>query len=162
MGVSAALRTDDLINIPLYYTTYRFWLMMNFLLIIIFCLGLSNFIPRLLRKCLGMRWRIIKKLFYINSGVLYIVRLLHVIKNDPFLTIHQTLANVSLICKVRIMMTTLGRMADVVERRVMLRQHGCSSWEETWTSWTASTDRRSTTCWKPGLCLHPKYFCSAL
>lgn len=48
-------------------------------------------------------------------------------------------------------MVTLRLRLTTVRGGVMPRQHGCSSWDETWTSWTAFTDRRSMTCRKPGL-----------
>lgn len=48
-------------------------------------------------------------------------------------------------------MVTLCSGLIVARRGVLPRQHGCSSWDETWTSWTGFTDRRSMTCRKPGL-----------
>lgn len=48
-------------------------------------------------------------------------------------------------------MVTLRSGLIVVRRGVLPRQHGCSSWDETWTSWNAFTDRRSMTRRKPGL-----------
>lgn len=51
----------------------------------------------------------------------------------------------------RILMPTRLRLQPALLRRVAVpRQHGCSSWDGAWTSWTASTNRRSMTCRKPG------------
>lgn len=55
--------------------------------------------------------------------------------------------------KMTVMMMTLCLRPSVVRSIIMRRQRGCSRWDAAWTSWTASSERRSTKCWQSGVAL---------